>query len=314
MRRARRGARSTAVQYDLQGKDMTVLSAIRGTAGFLGETIAANPGFAGGATAMCVAMTFFTANAVYFQEQRHPAALFATRPAPVVETQLPQSEAPTAETAVNLPQAPDTKLFAEPEPMPKRVSEVIPEVAPVPTIRPSSDGPSISQEDKSPQVAGIQELLAKMGYYDGAVDGLMGPMTGAAIETYKDKAGLRGIELSEAELITSLRNNLGVTAAIPDSRPEPRAPNASEIVAELIANTSGAGGQAALPAQIPSMEVVKVQAALRAFGNTDIAVDGISGTQTEVAIREFQALFHLPVTGEIDGTLLDKMRAIGLIK
>ena len=69
-----------------------------------------------------------------------------------------------------------------------------------------------------------------------------------------------------------------------------------------------------LPSQIPSAEVVKVQAALRAFGNADVVVDGVSGAQTEAAIREFQALFHLPVTGEIDGTLLDKMRAVGLIQ
>jgi peptidoglycan hydrolase-like protein with peptidoglycan-binding domain len=159
-------------------------------------------------------------------------------------------------------------------------------------------------------VATIQELLAKLGYYDGEVDGLRGPMTNAAIDTYKKSAGLRGIELDDAELTTSMRNHLDVTAGIPAPKPAPVRPDAGQSVAELIAKDTV---PLPLPSQIPSAEVVKVQAALKAFGNTDVVVDGIPGAQTEAAIREFQVLFHLPVNGEIDGVLLDKMRTVGLI-
>jgi peptidoglycan hydrolase-like protein with peptidoglycan-binding domain len=37
------------------------------------------------------------------------------------------------------------------------------------------------------------------------------------------------------------------------------------------------------------------------------------GAQTQAAIREFQSLFGLPVTGQIDDRLVAKMEEVGLI-
>ncbi len=37
------------------------------------------------------------------------------------------------------------------------------------------------------------------------------------------------------------------------------------------------------------------------------------GPKTHAAIKEFQSLFGLPVTGDPDKTVSDKMREIGLI-
>ena len=290
---------------------MTVLSALRETAGFFGERIAEKPGTAGGATALIVAMTFFTANAVYFQDHQHPSALFATRPE--LAENLPAKE-PAPRMVKTQPAAAEPKptRFAETKEAIEQAHPVIPAIAPVPARRPDVQTAEPLKEKSDQSVAGIQDMLAKLGYYDGAVDGLSGPMTVAAIEAYKQKSGLRGIDLTQDELMTSLRNNLGVTAAIPEPKPDAVKSEVTQMVADLIA--SAADGSAPLPEHIPSAEVVKVQAALRAFGNTDIVVDGVRGEQTTAAVREFQALFHLPVTGEIDGTLLDKMRAVGLIQ
>ncbi|MCI5073532.1 peptidoglycan-binding protein [Oricola sp.] len=287
---------------------MTVLLVLRETAENLGGVIAANPTVAGGATALCVAMTFFTANAVYFQEQQHPSAFFATRPALVAQAPAPRAAAPAPQPSVT--------RFATSEPAPSADTRpIIPAVAPVPEIRPEREvAANLAAPETDTTVAGIQELLAKLGYYQGTIDGLRGPVTDSAIETYKQKVGLRGIELSEADLMTSLRNNLGVTAAIPEKRSTAEEADVSQLVAELIESAASGDGAVPLPDRIPSADVVKVQAALRAFGNTDIVVDGIAGEQTELAIREFQALFQLPVNGEIDGTLLDKMRTVGLIQ
>lgn len=290
---------------------MTVLSALRETAGFFGERIAEKPGTAGGATALFVAMTFFTANAVYFQDRQHPSALFATRP-DLAESQ--PAKVPAAQSAKTQTAAAEPKptRFAETKETVEPAHPVIPKIAPVPARRPDIQTAEPVDEKSDQSLAGIQDMLAKLGYYDGAVDGLSGPMTLAAIDAYKQKSGLRGIELTQDELMTSLRNNLGVTAAIPEPKPDAVKSEVTQMVEDLIA--SAADGSAPLPEHIPSAEVVKVQAALRAFGNTDIVVDGVRGEQTTAAIREFQALFHLPVTGEIDGTLLDKMRAVGLIQ
>lgn len=301
---------------------MTILSAARGTFGWIGEMIAENPGSAGAVTAFAVAMTFFTANAVYFQDGQHPSALFATRPeavrfVPEEEAAKPREEAGDEPNVTRF-------LLQEDEKQAARHPE-IPASAPLPAKRPAVIAVDRTLEpvelasDADAGIAGIQELLAKLGYYEGEVDGLRGPKTNAAIDSYKNNVGLRGIELTDAELMTSIRNNLDVTAAIP--APRPQSDKTEEAVAAPVpapavpaAEPDEAGDATRLLDRIPSAEVVKVQAALRAFGNTDVAVDGIAGEQTHAAIREFQSLFRLPVTGEIDGVLLDKMRAVGLIQ
>lgn len=297
---------------------MTILSAVRGTFGWIGEMIAENPGSAGAVTAFGVAMTFFTANAVYFQNVQHPSALFATRPEAV--RFVPEEEAAATRNEPNVTRF----LLQETEKQAAKHPE-IPMSAPLPAKRPAviavdqTPEPAELAPDGNSGIAGIQELLAKLGYYDGEVDGLRGPKTNAAIDTYKNNVGLRGIELTDAELMTSIRNNLDVTAAIPEPRPQTEtvtetvpAPAAAPVAPA--ADKDEADQSTQLLDRIPSAEVVKVQAALRAFGNTDVAVDGVAGEQTQAAIREFQSLFRLPVTGEIDGVLLDKMRAVGLIQ
>lgn len=310
------------MRYDLQDDEMTILSAMRGTFGWIGEMIAENPGSAGAVTAFGVAMTFFTANAVYFQDGQHPSALFATRPEAV--RVVPQDEAAGKDDATRNEPNVTRFLLQESEKQAARHPE-IPVSAPLPAKRPAviavdqAPEPAELAPDGNAGIAGIQELLAKLGYYDGDVDGLRGPKTNAAIDTYKNNVGLRGIELTDAELMTSIRNNLDVTAAIPEPRPQAEkavesvpapapAPSAPEEGVQNVDETTQ------LLDRIPSAEVVKVQAALRAFGNTDVAVDGVAGEQTQAAIREFQSLFRLPVTGEIDGVLLDKMRDVGLIQ
>jgi peptidoglycan hydrolase-like protein with peptidoglycan-binding domain len=280
----------------------------------LGGVVATSPATAGGVTAFAVAMAFFASNAMFFQDQSHPSAFFETRPmaGPRTDVELasPAKEGPNVTRFVL--NSPET---TEPVPV---------EGLPVPRLREQKRTVSLPVEPKpAPElpeggerdVAGIQELLSKLGYYEGEVDGLAGPMTVSAIDAYKDNTGLRGIELTNAELMQSLRNNLDVTAAIPaprpGKRPETPAP-VEDTITELL--ESARNGEIPSPAAIPSAEVVKVQAALKAFGNTDITIDGLAGDQTQAAIREFQTLFRIPVTGEVDGALLDKMRDVGLIQ
>ena len=62
----------------------------------------------------------------------------------------------------------------------------------------------------------------------------------------------------------------------------------------------------------PDPMVQKIQAGLKAFGNDGMEIDGVIGAKTRSAIREFQSLFGLPVTGEPDQKVYAKMREIGL--
>ena len=149
-----------------------------------------------------------------------------------------------------------------------------------------------------------------MGFYAGDVDGLKGPKTRSAIEAYKLSAGLAGVEMTIEQLLNNMRRSSAVLAAIPrQEMPVQQLPSPNlrpdETAPEDI-------GQRVGPSELDE-RVRRIQAGLRAFGNNSIELDGVFGSQTRASIREFQALFELPVTGEIDEQLVEKMVAIGLI-
>jgi peptidoglycan hydrolase-like protein with peptidoglycan-binding domain len=145
----------------------------------------------------------------------------------------------------------------------------------------------------NPTTAQVQGVLKELGFYSGAVDGLSGPATGKAIEAYRAKVGLKVTAAIDEELLVQL----GIEPTTAGIRPSP-APRAAEPQRQT--------ERASL--------IKKVQAGLQAFGQDGIEVDGIPGARTKSAIREFQSIFGLPVTGEPDQAVYDKMREIGLTK
>ena len=89
-------------------------------------------------------------------------------------------------------------------------------------------------------------------------------------------------------------------------RTQPQQQERTASVEPVAARASG--GQA-----VSAEELVRIQAGLKAFGNDMVVVDGVPGKTTEDAIREFQKLFRLNVSGKPDSELIGKMREIGLI-
>lgn len=155
-----------------------------------------------------------------------------------------------------------------------------------------------------PTVKQVQGILQNLNFYTGTVDGLRGPNTQKAIEAYQRKVGLT----PTGEIDELLLDQLGARAAtVPQPTPRDLAPQGS---------AAGTDVTNAIPANAPAasadVRIVKVQAGLKAFGNDNIQLDGVVGTQTSAAIREFQSLFGLPVTGQPDEAVYAKMREIGL--
>ena len=162
---------------------------------------------------------------------------------------------------------------------------------PAPPLVPKSD----------PAVQQVQEILKTLGFYAGAVDGLQGPNTQKAVDAYRQKVGLAAGGIDDA-----LLEQLGATpttAAVP--HPTPR----GQVAPTPTATGSVAPAQ---PSPASDARIVKIQAGLKAFGNDDIKLDGMVGNRTKAAIKEFQALFGLPETGEPDEAVYAKMREIGL--
>jgi hypothetical protein len=100
------------------------------------------------------------------------------------------------------------------------------------TPRPAPAAPPPAEPAARPRneiVADIQRELARRGLYDGAVDGLSGPKTDAAIRRYETQAGLRASGEPSEALLAHLRRG---------QRPAPNrqtaATGAPQSIGELI--------------------------------------------------------------------------------
>jgi peptidoglycan hydrolase-like protein with peptidoglycan-binding domain len=230
-----------------------------GAAGLIGAVIR-NPVLVGGSTAFLVALSFVSANALWYQPYAHSGAFFATR-----EFADPNWPASVSETTIRIER-------------------------PEPAVRIKSD----------PKIEQIQAILRDLNFYAGDVDGLAGPNTRKAIEAYQAKVGLSVTGIVDAELL----EQLGAPSTTAGIVPVPVPRNAVvEVSAERFASTDTPGSD---------QRIVKIQAGLKAFGNDNIEIDGVIGSHTKEAIREFQGLFGLPETGEPDQAVYAKMKEIGL--
>jgi peptidoglycan hydrolase-like protein with peptidoglycan-binding domain len=243
-----------------------------GKAASLGGMLARNPVLVGGSTAFLVAFSYVSANALWYQPHAHASAFFATRDLPrFVEANGNQLDYGETETTITIER---------------------PEAPAAPALAPVAADPVTKQ---------VQQILKDLNFYDGAVDGIAGPNTRKAIETYQHKMGLTASGTVDALLLEQLgaaRTTAGL-APIPRNRdPEPR-------TVAAVATTGEPGGDT-------SARIVKIQAGLKAFGNDGMEIDGVIGARTRAAIKEFQSLFGLPETGEPDEAVYVKMREIGL--
>jgi peptidoglycan hydrolase-like protein with peptidoglycan-binding domain len=162
------------------------------------------------------------------------------------------------------------------------------------TIRIQREPDHVPQPKPDKVVEQVQGILRELNLYSGSVDGIAGPNTRSAIANYRKKVGLPISDRIDEELLTQLgvapkTSSIGATRAKAQTEPD-----------------ASAGPDQSIPF------VTKIQAGLKAFGNEGIEVDGVIGTRTKDAIREFQSLFGLPVTGEPDEALYAKMQEVGL--
>jgi peptidoglycan hydrolase-like protein with peptidoglycan-binding domain len=249
--------------------------------------IARNPTLVGGSTAFLVALSFVSANALWYQPHAHSGAFFATR---------------------------DFLRPGEPEPA------GLPDETTILIERPAEPRQVVGD----PTVKEVQETLRDLNFYGGEVDGLFGPNTRDAIEAYQAKMGMAVTGAVDDSLLDQLGTSSVTPAVLPS--PAPREAVAEKAVAEKPvaekavvrtepADNDDAEEAVARPVSLTRDErIARVQAGLKEFGNEAIEVDGVMGARTSAAIREFQSLFGLKVTGEADQAVYAKMKEIGLIE
>ncbi len=228
-----------------------------GVAAVLG-LIARNPTLVGGSTAFLVALSFVSANALWYQPYAHSGAFFATR---------------------------DFMRAGAPE-QPEETTILIERPEPTPVI------------EGDPILKKVQQTLRDLKFYGGDVDGLYGPNTREAIASYQTKMGLAVTGAVDDTLLDQLGTGSVKPVVVPTPAPRDAVATATSVSTPPVRDD----------------RIAKVQAGLQEFGNEAVEADGLMGAKTEAAIREFQSLFGLPVTGKPDQEVYAKMKEIGLIK
>lgn len=153
---------------------------------------------------------------------------------------------------------------------------VAPAVAPVPPSRPET-----APRPRAEVITDIQQLLAERGYYDGEVDGKLGPRTDQAMKDFAEKQGVTlASEPSEAVVARIRSTPPEVTASIP-------------------------------PADQPSSaaRLLGVQRVLAQLGYGPLRLNALHDPETKAAIERFERDRGLKPTGAVSDQLVRELAA-----
>ena len=106
----------------------------------------------------------------------------------------------------------------------------------------------------------------------------------------------------------------------PLERPDPEQTASIETASRVVpapakaTGTSASAGEKRFAAMSETDRVKKIQSALAAAQVADLSVDGVLGEKTKAAIRTFEALEGMNVTGNPNAKVLARLSQIGLVQ
>jgi lipid-binding SYLF domain-containing protein len=164
------------------------------------------------------------------------------------------------------------------------------------------------------KVSEVQTALKKEGFDPGAIDGIMGPMTMTALRNYQSHNHLEVTGTLTAETENALLQ--GATAATGRGALAPRSSNdlqnqqppynaeqkqqPQQSLNQTQPTTPESPGVSSVPTASSVDEVKLIQQSLADLQFNPGETNGIMTADTQQAIREFQWLNNLPVTGIVD--------------
>ena len=194
-------------------------------------------------------------------------------------------------------------------------------IAPVPLLRPAkrqSNGDAGTKlvKSKPVDIAQIQRLLQKLGFYSGSLDGLSGPRTLSAIKKFESSKRLaeRGnishsllllLETAVESAKSNYRNSSIGQKILQDGLSGRKHANKPSKTTNKISKTP--------PTRIDPALITRVQVGLINFGSRDVRIDGLMGNQTKAAIKQFQKRFNLDITGLPNKKLIRKLESVGAL-
>lgn len=130
------------------------------------------------------------------------------------------------------------------------------------------------------EVREVQQLLKKLGYYSGSVDGDFGENTQNAVIAFQKQNGLTADGKVGTQTLTRLRSNTAATAPRATATPTPTArPTATPHYDDDTYLQNGSSGS----------DVRQLQNRLISLGWLDGSADGFFGGATEYAVKAFQS-------------------------
>jgi peptidoglycan hydrolase-like protein with peptidoglycan-binding domain len=165
---------------------------------------------------------------------------------------------------------------------------------PRPVPQPASAPAQPAEAPRPVAVADIQRALARRGLYDGAIDGVWGAKTEAAVRAFIQASGAKVAPDANDALLRAIET-------APAKRSE-AAPRTDAIAALIGVSTRG------LP--VPNGRVLAVQQALAAFAYGPVAPTGVEDQETRAAVMRFQSSRGLPADGKIDERFLRELAKV----
>ena len=160
----------------------------------------------------------------------------------------------------------------------------LPAVSPAPDSGASSAYPLLYSGSQGDAVKALQSALKELGFYTGALDGSFGSGTRSAVVAFQKANGLTETGTADAVAQTLLyegkpKNSKGTATTVKTVSP-----------LEGVAISSGSKGDA----------VTRLQTRLKELGYYTGTVDGVAGSGTVTAIKNFQKKNGLTQTGKAD--------------
>ncbi len=250
------------------------------------KLMAKSPGNTAFTLALTASLGWASLNALYLQENAHPAPLFANNQQTETAQVTPVEFVPPVRTTTV------TEQVAQPMPAP-------------------AAAPSFGPVTGNPSAFFVQSKLYELGYFKEKVDGYYGPKTAAAIREFEVENGLTTSGAISEDLIAILNSGqVAVPYSAPVSEPVPVSPpQASGDPLLNIAQQATAETTSSTASQVSTELVAKVQAGLNSLGYDVGKVDGIAGEATETAIRKFETFYNYDQTGKVTPELIDMLIA-----
>ncbi len=182
---------------------------------------------------------------------------------------------------------------------------------PIPVLRPSNINPRQAQVETASRqnpanTADIQRLLRQMGFYQGTVDGLMGPQTLLAVKKFERSKGLPENGNISPSLLLLLQSAVDrATAKSKDS--------ISSILEEENSLTTKMKLAADNNDRSDPAMITRIQVGLINYGSDKVIIDGVMDRQTKIAIEQFQTRFNLEVDGTPSRALIRKLESVGAL-